>query len=131
MTDSVAKQKELFPFLEQWGPRFPGPVGQKFRNVQSWKVYATEVVRSCRKDEVKTAFLSRVLDGVDASLGRPLTDSELAEECMGGMFGGSGTTANTFVFALWGTLRNRNIVQRLNTELFQAFPDKSVFPDSV
>jgi hypothetical protein len=38
MTDSVAKQKELFPFLEQWGPRFPGPVGQKFRNVQSWKV---------------------------------------------------------------------------------------------
>lgn len=39
-----------------------------------------------RKTGTKTPFLSRVLDGEDAFLGRPLTDSELAEECMGGMY---------------------------------------------
>lgn len=47
--------------------------------------FAVDIVRSCRENGTKTPFLSRVLEGNDAYLGRPLTDSELAEECMGGM----------------------------------------------
>lgn len=47
--------------------------------------YAMNIVRICRKTGTETPFLSRVLNGVDESLGRSLTDSELAEECMGGM----------------------------------------------
>lgn len=41
---------------------------------------------------------------------------------MGGMFGGSGTTANTFVYLLWATLRQPNLVKRLRKELQEAFP---------
>jgi hypothetical protein len=48
--------------------------------------FATNIVKTYRQEKIKTPFLSRVLDGRDEALGRPLTDSELAEECMGGMF---------------------------------------------
>ncbi|KAL4804596.1 cytochrome P450 [Aspergillus unguis] len=123
--------KEMVPPLEQYGPYIPGKVGGYFRLVRTWKNYAMDIVREYREKGTKTPFLSRVLDGVDDSLGRPLTDSELAEECMGGMFGGSGTTANTFVYALWGILRDPSIVKRLQQELDKAFPDKSTMPDSV
>ncbi|KAF9895338.1 hypothetical protein FE257_000242 [Aspergillus nanangensis] len=123
--------KEMIPSLEQYGPCVPGKVGHNFRLVQTWKNYAMEIVRECRKTGTKTPFLSRVLDGVDDSLGRVLTDSELAEECMAGMFGGSGTTANTFVYTVWGVLRNPSIVKRLREELKEAFPDRTVMPDSV
>lgn len=47
--------------------------------------FAVEIVQSCRDEETKTPFLSKVLNGQDGFLGRRLTDSELAEECMGGM----------------------------------------------
>ncbi|KAJ5537848.1 hypothetical protein N7494_007327 [Penicillium frequentans] len=123
--------KELLPQLEKWGPSAPGIVGKNFRNVQKWKMYAVDIVRSFRQEGKTTPFLSRVLDGIDESLGRPLTDSELAEECMGGMFGGSGTTANTFVFALWGTLRHPDVVRCLKNELKDAFPDTNVIPSAV
>ena len=62
------------------------------------------------------------MTGEDAFLGRPLTDSELAEESMGGMFGGSGTTANTFAYLLWATLRQPGLVRRLRQELKEAVP---------
>ena len=88
--------KEFMPSLEKWGPQIPGYVGGYFRDVQAWKQYAVKIVRDCRERGANTPFLRNVLNGdKDAFLGRPLTDSELAEECMGGMFGGSGTTANT------------------------------------
>ena len=63
------------------------------------------------------------MTGTDAFLGRPLLDSELAEESMGGMFGGSGTTANTFAYLLWATLGQPSIVKRLRVELREAFDD--------
>lgn len=118
------------PSLEQWGPYVPGKVGGYFRDVQVWKNYAVEVVQRCRERGAKTPFLRSVLnDEKDAFLGRPLTNSELAEECMGGMFGGSGTTANTFVYVLWACLRRPEIVQNLRTELTQAFTNKVTVPD--
>ena len=76
----------------------------------------------CRTRETKTPFLNTALTGNDRFLGRPLTDSELAEESMGGMFGGSGTTANTFVYLLWATLRQPELAKRLREELQVAFP---------
>ncbi|KAL3490336.1 cytochrome P450 [Aspergillus germanicus] len=123
--------KEMVPPLKQYGPYIPGKIGGYFRLVRTWKNYAMDIVRDCHETGTKTPFLSRVLGGVDESLGRPLTDSELAEECMGGMFGGSGTTANTFVYALWGILRDASIVERLRAELDEAFPDQDTVPDSV
>ena len=44
---------------------------------------------------------------------------------MGGMFGGSGTTANSFAYLLWATLRQPVIVKRLKEELKEAFPEGS------
>ncbi|GAT24003.1 benzoate 4-monooxygenase [Aspergillus luchuensis] len=96
---------------------------------------------------IYTPFLRAALNGdEDAYLGRPLTNSELAEECMGGMyvdrhhaeltssdgyfrFAGSGTTANTFTFLLWACLRKPDVVARLKAELKEAFPDPSIVPD--
>lgn len=47
---------------------------------------AVDLVKSCREDGTKTPFLSMIINGEDGYLGRPLTDSELAEECMGGLY---------------------------------------------
>jgi benzoate 4-monooxygenase len=49
---------------------------------------------------------------------------------MGGMFGGSGTTANTLVYMLWATLQQPEIVKRLTAELRDAFPDPTTIPDA-
>lgn len=53
--------------------------------IYSTKQFAVNIVRSCRQNGTKTPFLRHVLTEEDAFLGRPLTDSELAEDCMGGM----------------------------------------------
>ncbi len=92
------------PQLEEWGPYVPGYVGGYFRDVQAWKnvshiyltcpilptdsmsQYAVKIIQQCRVRGTSTPFLRNVLGGEkDAYLGRTLTDSELAEECMGGM----------------------------------------------
>ncbi|KAJ5116805.1 hypothetical protein N7456_001153 [Penicillium angulare] len=122
--------KELFPSLETYGPYVPGFIGGYFRDVQKWKEFAVEVIESCRATGTKTPFLSKVLHDDDSFLGRPLAASELAEECMGGMFGGSGTTATTFVYLLWAVLQRPDVVQKLQSELDAAFPDNQP-PDSV
>ena len=46
-------------------------------------------------------------------------------------FGGSGTTATTFIYLLWAVLPRRDIVERLEEELQSAFPDAQVIPDSI
>lgn len=51
--------------------------------------FAVEIVKPFRENGTSTLFLSKVLNGQDGFLGRLLTDSELAEECMGGMYVGS------------------------------------------
>ena len=122
--------KEYFPPLERLGPYMPGYIGDYFRAVQTWKGFAVDVIRSCRVRGTKTPFLANALVGEDTALGRPLTDSELAEECMGGMFGGSGTTANTFVYILWGVLRDAKIKRSLRQELLNAFPDHLSIPNA-
>lgn len=77
--------KEFIPQLETWGPYVPGPLGNTFRLVRTWKSHSANIIRNCRSKDTKTPFLRDSLHGVDGYLGRPLTDSELAEECMGGM----------------------------------------------
>lgn len=122
--------KELCPPLEKLGPYVPGYIGGYFRQVQRWKNFALDIIKSCRVRGTKTPFLTNALAGVDAALGRPLTDSELAEECMGGMFGGSGTTANTFIYLLWAVLNRPAVQNRLRAELVGAFPEHKTVPDA-
>ncbi len=121
--------KEFFPQLETWGPSMLGPLGDMFRLVKTWKILATSIIRSCRLKDTKTPFLRGALNDADPFLGRPLTDSELAEECMGGMFGGSGTTANTFLFLVWAVSQDPRIQSTLRQELVEAFPDSRAVPD--
>lgn len=122
--------KEFAPQLEQWGPYVPGYVGGYFRDVQTWKKFAVKVIERCRSSGTRTPFLQNALSGKDAALDRALTDSELAEESMGGMFGGSGTTANTFVFLLWGALRKQSVSSQLHAELRTAFPARRAVPSA-
>ncbi|PWY89842.1 cytochrome P450 [Aspergillus heteromorphus CBS 117.55] len=122
--------KELVPHLDKYWVYVPGYIGGYFRKVQAWKKYSVNLIQKSRERGTKTPFLRTVLYGEnDNFLGRPLTNSELAEECMAGMFAGSGTTANSFIFLLWACLRKPNVVAKLKSELREAFPDSSVVPD--
>ncbi|KAI8411404.1 hypothetical protein FOFC_07998, partial [Fusarium oxysporum] len=48
--------------------------------------YSVDLIRKCRQNNVVTPFFRSVLYGEeDGYLGRPLTDSEVAEECMSGI----------------------------------------------
>lgn len=44
-------------------------------------------------------------------------------------FGGSGTTATTFIYILWGCLQKPEVTRRLQEELRAAFPDRDAVPD--
>ncbi|KAH7142955.1 benzoate 4-monooxygenase [Dactylonectria estremocensis] len=118
--------KEFLPQMEQLGVYVPGTVGGYFRDVQTWKKYALELIAQARQRDIHTPFLRTALNGgKDGSL----TNSELAEECMGGMFGGSGTTANTFVYILWACMRKPEVAAKLRAELKEKFPEPGVVPD--
>ncbi|KAF4472258.1 benzoate 4-monooxygenase [Fusarium albosuccineum] len=107
---------EVMPYFRAWKP--------------TYIYYAMKIIENCRVSEVNTPFLRQVLHGAkDGYLGRALTNSEIAEECMGGMFGGSGTTANTFVYILWGCLQKPEVAKALREELVAAFPDRDTIPD--
>ncbi|KAF5646384.1 benzoate 4-monooxygenase [Fusarium sp. NRRL 52700] len=122
--------KEFLPQMEQYGVYVPGPVGGYFRDVRTWKEYALTLIEEVRQKDSHTPFLRNVLSAEkSANTTQQLTNSELAEECMGGMFGGSGTTANTFVYILWACLRQPKVVAKLRSELLQAFPDSGSVPD--
>ncbi|KAF3074577.1 putative sterigmatocystin biosynthesis P450 monooxygenase [Trichoderma lentiforme] len=45
------------------------------------------------------------------------------------LFGGSGTTANTFVYLVWATAQQPDIIRRLQEELDRLFPDTSTISD--
>ncbi|KAF5723731.1 benzoate 4-monooxygenase [Fusarium mundagurra] len=120
--------KEFLPQMEQYGVYVPGPIGGYFRDVCAWKKYAVTLIEGIRQKDSHTPFLRNVLSE-EKSGNQPLTNSELAEECMGGMFGGSGTTANTFVYILWACLRQPKVVAKLRSELLQAFPEPGLVPD--
>ncbi|KAL5313449.1 hypothetical protein ACEPPN_019182 [Leptodophora sp. 'Broadleaf-Isolate-01'] len=116
--------------MEKFGIYLPGSVGDNFRKVKAWKDYSVSLIKKSRQNDVVTPFFRSILYGEkDGYLGRPLTDSEIAEECMSGMFGGTGTTANTFVFLLWATLQNPAVVKQLKHELKSALPDIKSIPD--
>ncbi|EXL92000.1 hypothetical protein FOIG_14882 [Fusarium odoratissimum NRRL 54006] len=120
--------KEVLPQLEWLGVYLPGIFGNNFRKVRQWKIYSVDLIKTSRQNNIITPFFRSLLYGEkDGYLNRPLTDSEVAEECMSGMFGGTGTTANTFVFLLWATLQRPEVVEKLEAELRAAFPN----PDSV
>ncbi|KAH9213498.1 cytochrome P450 [Leptodontidium sp. 2 PMI_412] len=122
--------KEFLPQMEKFGIYLPGSVGDNFRKVKAWKDYSVSLIKKSRQNDVVTPFFRSILYGEkDGYLGRPLTDSEIAEECMSGMFGGTGTTANTFVFLLWATLQNPAVVKQLKHELKSALPDIKSIPD--
>ncbi|KAH8654787.1 cytochrome P450 [Ilyonectria robusta] len=122
--------KEFWPQLEKFGIYLPGGLGNNFRKVKAWKEYSVDLIQKSRQNAVVTSFFHSVLYGEkDGYLGRPLTDSEVAEECMSGMFGGTGTTANTFLFLLWATLNQEEVVSKLKSELKSAFPTPKSVPD--
>ncbi|KAF5672609.1 cytochrome P450 monooxygenase [Fusarium circinatum] len=122
--------KEFLPQMEQYGVYVSGPVGGYFRDVRTWKEYALTLIEEVRQKDSHTPFLRNVLSAdKDEDTTQHLTNSELAEECMGGMFGGSGTTANTFIYTLWACLRQPKVVTKLRSELLQAFQDTTSVPD--
>ncbi|KAF5583101.1 cytochrome P450 monooxygenase [Fusarium subglutinans] len=122
--------KEFLPQMEQYGVYVPGPVGGYFRDVRTWKEYALTLIEDVRQKNSHTPFLRNLLSADKSEdTAQHLTNSELAEECMGGMFGGSGTTANTFIYIPWVCLRQPKVVAKLRSELLQAFPDPALVPD--
>ncbi|KAF5571328.1 benzoate 4-monooxygenase [Fusarium pseudoanthophilum] len=122
--------KEFLPQMEQYGVYVPGTIGGYFRDVRTWKNYAITLIEEIRQKDSHTPFLRNVLSAEKSeNTAQALTNSELAEECMGGMFGGSGTTANTFVYILWACLKQPRVVAKLRSELLQVFPEPLLVPD--
>ncbi|KAG5806258.1 hypothetical protein H9Q74_009005 [Fusarium xylarioides] len=122
--------KEILPQLEWLGVYLPGIFGNNFRKVREWKNYSVDLIKTSRQNNIVTPFFRSLLyGGKDGYLNRPLTDSEVAEECMSGMFGGTGTTANTFVFLLWATLQHPDVtcaglpyLQAVTNETLRMYP---------
>lgn len=65
----------------------------------------------------------RNVRGVSSSYNASLTDLKAYR------FGGSGTTANTFVYLVWATAQQPDIIRRLQEELDKCFPDTSTISD--
>lgn len=63
--------------------------------------YAMNVIQDCRATGVNTPFLRQVISSPtspkDVDPGASLTNSQIAEECMGGMYESSGTLYSKFV----------------------------------
>ena len=59
----------------------------------------------------------------------PLLDVFFSDDANPARFGGSGTTANTFMYLLWACLQKPQVVAKLQAELFETFRDPSVVPD--
>ncbi|KAG9500678.1 hypothetical protein J7337_006357 [Fusarium musae] len=72
--------------MEQYGVYVPGTIGGYFRDVRTWKKYALKLIEEIRQKDSHTPFLRNVLSAEKSGdTAQPLTNSELAEECMGGM----------------------------------------------
>ncbi|KAF9780678.1 hypothetical protein IL306_015163, partial [Fusarium sp. DS 682] len=77
--------------MEQYGVYVPGRIGGYFRDVRTWKevnnsgMYALTLIEQVRQKESHTPFLRNVFSAEKSGdTTQPLTNSELAEECMGG-----------------------------------------------
>ncbi len=81
-----------------------------------------------RTNDQKASFINRLLENQDECLGRQLNDLEVAEELIGIMFAGAGTTANTISFLVWAVLRNPQIYRKLKEELAREIATRGV-PD--
>ncbi|RBR18067.1 hypothetical protein FVER53590_04314 [Fusarium verticillioides] len=78
--------KEFLPQMEQYGVYVPGTIGGYYRDVRTWKKYALKLIEEIRQKDSHTPFLRNVLSAEKSGdTAQPLTNSELAEECMGGI----------------------------------------------
>jgi cytochrome P450 len=79
-----------------------------------------------RASDEKASFINRLLENTDEHIGRKLNDFEVAEELIGIIFGGAGTSANTMTFLVWEVLKNPDIHKKLMDELLNEYPEGGI-----
>ena len=94
--------------------------------------------RKAALDEKKTAprrdLLSFLFDATDPDTGRPLPEDEIIAEAISFIVGGSDTTSSTMTNFIDIVSREPRIMQKLQAELDEAFPDLAaswIAPDKV
>ncbi|KAH7259422.1 cytochrome P450 [Fusarium redolens] len=116
------------PFIRSMGlgKKIPGPLGTLFRSYHFAKTKAFEMVGHFLQHSSSSEkyLLSPLVQGGDTFLDRKLTIEELAEEAMGLMFAGAGTTASTLTYLLFALSRNLAVQARLRREVL-SLPDTS------
>nr|WP_237025313.1 cytochrome P450 [Mycolicibacterium sp. CBMA 213] len=81
---------------------------------------ALDIVRACRADPNRSApLVQQLIAAKDPDTGKPLADNEIADELIIFIFAGHDTTATSISYALWQLGRNRDIQDRVATEVAQ------------
>ncbi|KAJ9501534.1 hypothetical protein H2202_003328 [Exophiala xenobiotica] len=75
------------------------------------------------KPDERAPWIARLMDRDDDFLRRRMTDVEIAEEIIGALFAGSGTTTSTLAYLIYEVVANPNVYQSLKKELQEAIPD--------
>ncbi|KAK5199624.1 hypothetical protein LTR99_004420 [Exophiala xenobiotica] len=116
----------IFPFLKVHGVSFPvRSIREPFQIQAGWNTFCLEIVaqeRNMKPDE-RAPWIARLMDRDDDFLRRRMTDVEIAEEIIGALFAGSGTTTSTLAYLIYEVVANPNVYQSLKKELQEAIPD--------
>lgn len=92
---------------------------------------AHEILDACRSDPSRDAPLVQALiAALDPDTGRPLSDTEIADELIIFLFAGHDTTATTLTYALWSLGHHPAIQDRVLAEVTE-LGDRALTPDDV
>jgi cytochrome P450 len=92
---------------------------------------AAEILHAVRTDPDREAPLVRALiQAFDEETGRPLADDEICHELVLFMLAGHDTTSTTLTYALWSLGHDRDLQERVRTEV-AALGERALTPDDV
>jgi len=104
---------------------------QALRAAATIREFALGVVRDCRANpELDAPLVQQLIAATDPDTGKPLSDTDIANELLIFMFAGQDTTATTIAYSLWALGHNPDIQARVLHEVAQ-FGDRELTPADV
>lgn len=92
---------------------------------------ALDIVHACKADPHRDApLVQQLIAATDPDTGKPLTDTEIANELIIFIFAGHDTTATAITYALWQLGRHPDLQDRVAREV-AALGDRQLTPDDV
>ena len=110
----------VLPLLRKYGTMLPlKSLRNAFLLQKTWLDYICKVMAEERQKlpKERSPWINQMMQNPDTYLGRTLTDLQIAEEIVGVLFAGSGTTANTLAFLIYAVAKDREVYRKLKAEL--------------